>query len=206
MLVQAMLIGTSQDESISVPLFTIAARSNPAPNPDVSSFSLPDLGRHNIIEHDASLSRIDAHFGNQIPFNQTVFDQTLTVWTEDTINITTAAAGRALQIRNSQATNPEYGLSLLAQGFTTGETIAPILVFGDKTTGVAPKDPIVYWFENEQFPAGYTPPVGNVSMMDLQFLSRQLGQALTDMGIDLTAGPSAPAMPPRLRSVHAGWL
>lgn len=91
-------------------------------------------------------SRVDAYFGDPNPFNQTVFDQTLAAWTEDTINVTTSAAGRAIQVRNSQATNPTYSLSSIAQAFTTGESIAFILVFGDLVTGVTPKDDVVYWF------------------------------------------------------------
>lgn len=91
-------------------------------------------------------SRIDAYFGSPIPFNQTVFDRTLTQWTEDTINITTSAAGRAVQVRNSEATNPDFSLSKLAQGFTTGESIAFILVFGNLETGVTPRSDVVYWF------------------------------------------------------------
>lgn len=97
-------------------------------------------------DSNGNTSRIDAYFGSPIPFNQTVFDRTLAQWTEDTINITTSAAGRAVQVRNSEATNPEFSLSQLAQGFTTGESIAFILVFGDLVTGVTPKSDVVYWF------------------------------------------------------------
>lgn len=52
-LVTAMRQGVNQDESISVLLFRAAAQTNPAK--DNVTFSLPDLGRHNILEHDASL-------------------------------------------------------------------------------------------------------------------------------------------------------
>lgn len=170
----------------------------------------------------AIISRIDAYFGNPIPFNQTVFDRTLAQWTEDTINITTSAAGRAVQVRNSEATNPEFSLSQLAQGFTTGESIAFILVFGDVETGVAPKSDIVYWFgkwqsdsrlssettrrhhqltrrlaENEQFPPGYAPPAGVVNSTNLLDLQAQLAQALLDQGVNISAAPA-----PTRRSVH----
>lgn len=52
-LVSGMRQGVSQDETISVPLFGLAATTNPSG--DYTTFSLPDLGRHNILEHDASL-------------------------------------------------------------------------------------------------------------------------------------------------------
>lgn len=52
-LVTAMKQGVNQDQSISAGLFIAATRTNPSG--DNASFSLPDLGRHNILEHDASL-------------------------------------------------------------------------------------------------------------------------------------------------------
>lgn len=55
-LVTAMRQGVNQDESISVLLFRAAAQTNPAK--DNVTFSLPDLGRHNILEHDASLRQV----------------------------------------------------------------------------------------------------------------------------------------------------
>lgn len=91
-------------------------------------------------------SRQDAFFGDPNPFNQTIFDETLTQWTEDTINVNTSAKGRAARIRTSNATNPQFGLSRLAQAFTTGESVAFIMVFGDVQTGVAPKAPVQFFF------------------------------------------------------------
>lgn len=58
-LVDAMMVGVSQDRSISVGLFAAAVRTNPSG--DNASFSLPDLGRHNILEHDASLRYAPSH-------------------------------------------------------------------------------------------------------------------------------------------------
>lgn len=152
--------GMNQDESLSVLLFRAAVQTNPTK--DNATFSLPDLGRHNILEHDASLrcvsistqtesvltqnSRQDAFFGDPNPFNQTIFDETLAQWTEDTISVNASAKGRAARIRTSNATNPEFSLSRLAQAFTTGESVAFIMVFGDLQTGVAPKAPVQFFF------------------------------------------------------------
>lgn len=91
-------------------------------------------------------SRQDAFFGDPNPFNQTIFDETLAQWTEDTISVNTSAKGRAARIRTSNATNPEFSLSRLAQAFTTGESVAFIMVFGDVQTGVAPKAPVQFFF------------------------------------------------------------
>lgn len=81
---------------------------------------------------------MDAYFGNQLPFNKAVFDRTLVYRTKDTI--------RAAAVNYSEATNPDFGLSELAPGFSMGESVALILVFGNVTTGVVDTSPVVYWF------------------------------------------------------------
>lgn len=58
-LVTAMRQGMNQDESLSVLLFRAAVQTNPAK--DNTTFSLPDLGRHNILEHDASLRQVSSY-------------------------------------------------------------------------------------------------------------------------------------------------
>lgn len=42
------------DADVSKTLFGFAATTNPVPN--ATEFSLENLGRHNVLEHDASLS------------------------------------------------------------------------------------------------------------------------------------------------------
>lgn len=103
-------------------------------------------------------SRQDAFFGDPNLFNQTIFDETHTQWTEDTITVNTSAKGRAVRIRTSNATNPEFGLSRLAQAFTAGESVAFIMVFGDVQTGVAPKAPVQFFFGEFQLAILAFPP------------------------------------------------
>lgn len=54
-LVSGMLAGTNQDESISGLLFSILVELGLASdNTTDATFSLLDLGRHDVLEHDAS--------------------------------------------------------------------------------------------------------------------------------------------------------
>lgn len=153
-----MLNGVNQDESISVLLFNVLVRVGLASN-DNTTFSLLDLGRHDVLEHDASFSRQDAQFGDPNPFNEAAWNETLQYWTEDTININTSATAHIARIRTSNATNPNFGLSGLAKGFLSGESIAFIMVFGDVETGVVPKDSVTYWFgESRHFLSGPEAP------------------------------------------------
>jgi len=127
-------------------LFDQALTNNPQPNATV--FDLDHLGRHNILEHDASLSRADFFFGgNVLSFNQSVFDQTRSYWTDpDTISLQMSANGKLARVLDSNATNPTFTLSELGSEFAFGEVAAYIFVFGDRAAGTAPKKMVEFFF------------------------------------------------------------
>ncbi|RYP31595.1 hypothetical protein DL767_005704 [Monosporascus sp. MG133] len=72
--VRALGEGLNFDEELSRLMHQFAVTTNPTPN--ATTYSLDHLGHHNILEHDASLSRADAYFDDPSVFNQTVFDET----------------------------------------------------------------------------------------------------------------------------------
>lgn len=96
-----------------------------------------------------SYSRTDAFFGNVLQFNQTIFDETKSYWAnEETLDIKDAALARLGRIKASQATNPEYAMSDLADAFTLGESAAYVVVLGDKISRTV-KRSWVEWFFGE---------------------------------------------------------
>ena len=155
-------------------LFDFAITTNPKAN--ASTFSLNDLGNHNILEHDASLryislgfltyrplscasssappigtnippaSRPDAFFGNALAFNETTFSETKSHWTGETITMQMAANARQARIKTSQATNPEYELSDLGSTFSFGESAAYVVVLGDKNTQTVNRTWVEWFF------------------------------------------------------------
>ncbi|KAK3372173.1 Chloroperoxidase [Podospora didyma] len=131
-------------------LFDFALRTSPKKN--ATHFSLNDLGNHNILEHDASLSRPDAYFGNVLAFNQSVFDETKKHFTADIVDLQMAANARMARILDSRAINPNYTMSDLGDSFTYGESAAYVAFMGDKNTGTANKSRIEWLFEHEQLP------------------------------------------------------
>ncbi|KAK1757950.1 heme-thiolate peroxidase [Echria macrotheca] len=131
-------------------LFDFAITTNPKPNS--TTFSLNDLGNHNVLEHDASLSRSDAFYGSALTFNQTVFDETQSYWTNEVINIEMAAHARVARIKTSQATNPTYSLSNLGSEFSFGESVAYVVLLGDKVSGTANRSWVQFFFEHERLP------------------------------------------------------
>lgn len=141
---------TALDTALNIPpefgalLHKTAVRTNPDGNV-TNTFSLPDLGRHNILEHDASLSRQDAFFGDNLAFNATVFAETQAKW-QDTIDVPQAAAARFARLQTSNRTNPMSGLNRVGQAFSLGESAAYIIVLGNATAQTAPKKVVEYMF------------------------------------------------------------
>ncbi|KAL1837207.1 hypothetical protein VTJ49DRAFT_4158 [Mycothermus thermophilus] len=149
--VDALYNGLNVDKSAGSSLFDFALMTSPEPN--ATTVSLDDLGRHNILEHDASLSRTDAYFGDVLKFNKTIFAETKRHWGRGKIlDVPAAARARLGRIQTSKATNPEYTMSELGDVFTYGESIAYLIVLGNIKTGKAPRRLVEYWFENERLP------------------------------------------------------
>ncbi|KAI9359267.1 Chloroperoxidase [Zopfochytrium polystomum] len=81
--------------------------------------NLHELSVHNGIEHDASLTRSDAYFGDQIHVNRTLYNQ-MKSFSSDGVILTKAEFGKYRKAReaDSKARNPEYTFGLGEQ-FTT---------------------------------------------------------------------------------------
>lgn len=125
-------------------LHKAAVRTNPNGNV-TNSFNLDHLARHNILEHDASLSRQDAAFGDNIAFNGGVFNETRANW-QDTIDIQQAAKARLARVNTSNMTNPAFGFTKIGEQFSVGESAAYLIVLGNKTTRTANRTVVEYLF------------------------------------------------------------
>lgn len=138
------------DSALNIPpefgafLHKAAVRTNPDGNA-TNSFNLDHLGRHNILEHDASLSRQDAFFGDNLAFNQTIFNETRSHW-QETIDVPQAAAARLARVQTSNATNPSFGFSKVGQAFSLGESAAYIIVLGNTTSRTVERSRVEYLF------------------------------------------------------------
>ena len=102
----AMGDGLGYVEEVINNIFNQALLANPEPN--ATSFDLWHVGRPHVLEHDASLSRQDAYFGNASMFHQATFKQTKSYWKGDTLDpwmLTNSKIARQLQ---SRVDNPTY--------------------------------------------------------------------------------------------------
>ncbi|KAK6078669.1 hypothetical protein SCUP234_06007 [Seiridium cupressi] len=194
------------EETVAAFSFQQALTTNPIAN--ATTFSLTDLRNHNILEHDASLSRADFYWGNDYAFNQTVFDETRSYWTNNTVNPLMAASARLARISTYNATNPAFNMTETGQSFSLGETAAYMVVLGDRASSTANRAWVEYFFENERLPVelGWSRPeqpvdfptmtemmakVANETTNDPVLAARLKGRGGMHVGIDLGAGTSS---------------
>ncbi|KAI9695640.1 MAG: hypothetical protein M1820_008487 [Bogoriella megaspora] len=211
-------------------LFSKAVTTNPKPN--ATTFDLDNLSRHNILEHDASLSitmspntlsqalhvmfksskpnhqslladsrvcsRQDFYFGDDHTFNQTVFDETRSYWTDSTVDVQMAANARSARVHTSNTTNPTFSLSELGTAFGFGESAAYIIVLGDRISGTVNRTFVEYLFENERLPTelGWSKVQNQLTIEDLDDMIDRIENA-TDLS------PEARMMA-RAADTHAG--
>ncbi|KAJ5984207.1 hypothetical protein N7481_006306 [Penicillium waksmanii] len=165
------------DKEFATALFQNGVSANPEKN--ATTFSLSDLTRHNVVEHDASMSRQDFYFGNDHTFNKAAFDETRSYWKGSLIDIQSAANARQARIKSSKAMNPTFDIpeSILSSSF--GEAIFLIVVMGDKAAGTVQKIWVEYLFENERLPfeLGWTKASDEISAADFSNMTKRIQEA-----------------------------
>ncbi|KAF1829383.1 Cloroperoxidase [Decorospora gaudefroyi] len=167
-IVNALKTGLNFSDELGTFLFEQGLKTNTAEN--ATTWGLDTLSTHNILEHDASLSRADHEYANDaVTFNATVFEQTSSYWTGDLINIQMAADARLARIVDSLKYNPEFSLSATGAQFGAGEGAAYLIVFGNRTEVTARKDVVRSFFENERLPTdmGWTIPSPAITIKEL---------------------------------------
>ncbi|KAJ7587295.1 Cloroperoxidase, partial [Mycena floridula] len=133
-------------------LFT-AARLGLTTSTALDTFTLDDIKLYNSIEHDASLSRGDFALGDNLHFNETIY-QTLANSNPgvDYFNATSAGQVQKQRLADSQATNPKNINTSKEFGIRSGQSALYLSVFGDPMTGVAPKEFVNIFFREERMP------------------------------------------------------
>jgi hypothetical protein len=99
------------------------------------TFNLRDLSRHNVIEHDGSLSRNDAYFGDVERFDPRIWDMTRSHFTGDTIPLPVAAQARKDRLATAKAANPQFTLTEVGGMGSLAETALYSIVLGDRVDG-----------------------------------------------------------------------
>ncbi|KAJ7234157.1 Cloroperoxidase [Mycena rebaudengoi] len=134
----------------------LAAKFGLFASEDVTSFQemrLDALSLHNLIEHDASISRPDFGFGDHIKFNESVY-ATLANSNPGKDYYDPVSAGKVQRDRlaHSVATNPNVTNTSKEFKLRSRETALYLSIFGDPLTGIAPKKFVNIFFREERLP------------------------------------------------------
>ncbi|TKX19842.1 sterigmatocystin biosynthesis peroxidase-like protein 4 [Elsinoe australis] len=175
--ISAMTTALNFDPALAEHLWNAGMVANTEPGAD--SFTMMHLRLHNIVEHDSSMSRQDAYFGNNFDFNQTVFDGTRAFWVNDTLDRFQLANGKLFRQLHSRAHNPTYFFTEKVEKFSLGEMGAPVVAFGDIDAVTVPKAWVEYWFEKERLPyeLGWTPRAHKATLDELRGISAKIAES-----------------------------
>ncbi|PRP75985.1 hypothetical protein PROFUN_01701 [Planoprotostelium fungivorum] len=141
-----------------------------------NTVSLLDLQKHNMIEHDASMTRNDNALGDSTLVNATLLqglfdsssDKKVITWKD-------MVAYRRIRHADSKLRNPNFVWTEDQKKSASGEVTIFQLVFGEWSTGVA-LDVAKSIFKFEKLPLGWKPHAGTVLAIDV--LPRQAMVAL----------------------------
>jgi hypothetical protein len=123
-----------------------------------STFNLDDIAKHNVIEHDGSLSRADfAVTGDAKTFNETVWSET---WgyleagaVDSAVDHKCMASARSKRLATAQATNPTFSLNPRQVTVSLGESAVILGTLGGSfTEPAAPLGWMRIMFEEERLP------------------------------------------------------
>jgi hypothetical protein len=175
--VKGLTGGLNFNASLAELMWEQAIIANPEPN--ATFFTLEQLNVHNVLEHDASLSRTDAAFGSNHIFNETVFNTSRVYWTADVVTAEMMANAKLFRQIESRAYNPDYTFSNTTEAFSLGEMAAPIIAFGDIYEFTVPKNLMEYFFLNERLPTelGWSRKEHVMSVEDIMSVSAAIGKA-----------------------------
>jgi hypothetical protein len=166
-------LASAATQLVGAKALTASSTSNNA------TFNLDDLNKHNIIEHDGSLSRADIFFGDNHSFNPTIWASVAAFFTEPTISIATSASARKARLAAASAANPQFNLTADGTQFSFIESALYQSVFGDLAEGNAKTEWVSVLFREEKLPyeEGWVRPVEELSVAGILGLAGKIAAA-----------------------------
>jgi len=165
--IDQLMDGALQAFNLNWDPILVAAKFGLVTRADVNSFdkmSLDALSIHNIIEHDASISRNDwgDGTGDNVHFNETTFSVLANANPgKDYYDPTSAGEVQQARLAHSVATNPLLVNTEKEFKLRSRESALYLSIFGDPLTGVAPKKFVQIFFREERLPIaeGWKKPI-----------------------------------------------
>jgi len=149
MMLQAAIDGFNVGADAIIQAAKFGLLSGDAP----TTLNLDALKLHNLIEHDASVSRGDFALGDNLHFNETIFTTLANANPGlDYYNATSAGQVQHDRLAISLATNPNITNTPKEFLLRTRESGLYLTVMGNPLTGVAPKEFVQIFFREERLP------------------------------------------------------
>lgn len=105
------------------------------------------LNKHNVIEHDGSMSRRDEYFDPTNPFDAGTFNQFLSYFgNAQTFDVTSISNARARHIQQMSLLNPTMNVTEAREGTSAGECAFMLAVWGSPDNPVAKRSYFEYFF------------------------------------------------------------
>ncbi|PRP76476.1 hypothetical protein PROFUN_15136 [Planoprotostelium fungivorum] len=131
------------------------------------TITLEELQKHNMIEHDASLSRLDNYLGDSTKLDQTLFERLLNASSDGiTISIPDFVKYRRERQEESKTNNPSEVFGKKQLIAAAGEVVLVSTIFGSYFSGL-PVEAARTFFGSERFPDGWTKPAFPVFAAEL---------------------------------------
>ncbi|KAE8846637.1 hypothetical protein HRS9139_01204 [Pyrenophora teres f. teres] len=171
------------------------------PDPNAVSFILDQLNAHNVLEHDASMSRADADLGNNHVFNETVFQSSRRHWTAETVTVDMMADTTVTRQSESHLTNGNCDLSAARVNSCIGQAGIPITVFGSIEQATVRRSVLEFWFRNEKFPTelGWFKKTDQITLSKVQRIA-----GLVQNAADRLQGGNTNKRRSGMRDLHGG--
>jgi hypothetical protein len=99
------------------------------------TFDLEDSVKHDVVEHDGSLSRNDAAIGDALHFDPHVWNRTLSHFKSERISVNCIAAARLDRIATAQVLNPNFNLTPSGLTSTFVNQAVWLVAMGDREKG-----------------------------------------------------------------------
>ncbi|KAI9348482.1 Chloroperoxidase [Obelidium mucronatum] len=140
---------------------------------DTITMNLDNLNKHNRIEHDASLSRQDAFFGDNHSVNVSLVQQLLGA-SSDGVSISTRdlVEYRIKRYNDSKARNPEFVFGAKQEGLAWEESALLLTVLGDGNKALSSH--VESLFLHERFPTGFKRPAATVGIVNVGIKTAEL--------------------------------
>jgi len=136
---------------------------------------------HNFpIEHDASLSRGDAYFGNDYSFNAKNWNMVLQHYAGMAhTSIPVASQAKYSRVQDSEKINPTFTYGVREAILSYGETALYLQTMSDPTSGVANINYVRMLFEQEKLPyaLGWRPSASPITLTTLGQMVLKLFEA-----------------------------